>query len=93
MAKIIISVLHFYPINTFVYCLNIEQTKSILGGTYPYSFFVMNTSDSLYIGATRSDQRFYAVGAYSSNISDSKYDTIDYSRSIHNTFINFRNRI
>jgi hypothetical protein len=87
MAKIVISVLYPHIIKVFTYNLTPEQAESILGGVYPYGFFVMNTSDSLYIGAVRADQRFYAVGAYSTNISDNKYDTIDYSRSIYNTFI------
>lgn len=87
MAKIVISVLPLNIINAFSYNLNIEQSQTILGGVYPYGFFLMNTTDSVYIGAVRADQRAYAVGAYSINISDNKYDTIDYSRSIYNTFI------
>ncbi|MBW4643874.1 MAG: hypothetical protein KME23_12940 [Goleter apudmare HA4340-LM2] len=87
MAKVVISVLYPHAIKAFIHNITPEQAETILGGTYPYSFFVMNTSDSLYIGATRADQRLYAVGAYSTNVSDNKYDTVDYSRSILNTFI------
>ncbi|WP_414563892.1 MULTISPECIES: hypothetical protein [unclassified Anabaena] len=88
MAKIAISVLNTDVIHVFIYNLNPEQAETILGGVYPYSFFMMNTTDSLYIGgAVRADQRLYAVGAYSTNVSDNKYDTVDYSRSIYNTFI------
>lgn len=87
MAKIVISILVFRPIKAFTHNLTTEEAESILGGAYPYNFFVMNTSDSLYIGAIRADQRSYAVGAYSINVSDNKYDTIDYSRTIYNTFV------
>ncbi len=87
MTKVIISALHHNSLKTFIHNLTPEQAETILGGDYPYGFNIMNTSDSLYIGAVRADQRLYAVGAYSSNISDNKYDTIDSSRSIYNNFI------
>jgi hypothetical protein len=87
MAKIVISALEPHTIKAFTYEPTPAQAKTIWGGDYPYWFFVMNTSDDLYIGTTRADVSMYAAGAYSTSISDGRFDSVDYSRSIHNTFV------
>lgn len=86
MAKILIHSLHSEPINSFIYNLTPEQTETVLGGNSLYGFDMMNITDNLYIGMQVTDQILY-TGEYTTTIHNNRHETVDGSRSIHNTFI------
>ncbi|ALF55985.1 hypothetical protein ACX27_29110 [Nostoc piscinale CENA21] len=83
MAKIIISVLHSYPIENFIQNLNIEQAETILGSGYPYGFDIMNTTDRTYINAADRSTRYDGGGIGSINSHDNNINARTSSRSIY----------
>ncbi|AFY46437.1 hypothetical protein Nos7524_0526 [Nostoc sp. PCC 7524] len=87
MAKIVITGLYINPIKTFIYNLTSEEAETIAGGGYPYGFYINNITDSVNIKNSGGDNTIEAGGAYSVSYHDNKINTIDYSRSIYNTFI------
>ncbi|MBD2593891.1 hypothetical protein H6G74_06045 [Nostoc spongiaeforme FACHB-130] len=83
MTKIIISVLHSYPIESFIHNLNIEEVETILGSGYPYGFEIMNTSDRTYINAADRSIRYDGGGIGSINYHDNNINARTSSRSIY----------
>lgn len=86
MAQIVIRVLHPHSIKTFIYNLTPEETETIAGGGYPYGFHINNITDEVNIH-TIGGNTWEPGGSNSLNYRDNKINTIDYSRSIYNTFI------
>ncbi|MCG6135025.1 MAG: hypothetical protein MET45_10230 [Nostoc sp. LLA-1] len=86
MTKIVISALHPNSVKTVIHILTPEQAENILGGGYPYSFHIMNVTDSITINPSGGDNTYEAVN-HSTSYHDNKIHTVDYSRSIYNTVI------
>ncbi|MBU7584518.1 MAG: hypothetical protein KAF91_16660 [Nostoc sp. TH1S01] len=84
MNKIGIYTLHHNASETFIYNLNTDQTEIILGGSYPYGFEIMNSSDRTYIDAVDKSIRFDGGGIGSINSHDNNIHTRTSSRSIYN---------
>ncbi|GBE92655.1 peptidase M16 [Nostoc cycadae WK-1] len=84
MKKIVVSALYPYSIETFIHNLTIEQAETIWGGSYPYGFEIMNSSDRTYIHAFDKSMRYDGGGVGSFNSHDNNIYAITSSRSIYN---------
>lgn len=87
MKKIVVSVLANNPTKGFIYNITTEQAETVLGGSYPYIFRIMNATDRTYINSVDSSVRYDGGGAGSINYHDNNIHTVTSSRSIYNRFI------
>jgi len=85
MSKILVLSFHSTRSQTFIQKLTPEEAETILGGSYPYGFHIVNITDSVTINTSGGDDTVEA-GINSISYHDNKINTVDYSRSIINRF-------
>ncbi|MBD2676672.1 hypothetical protein H6H03_14835 [Nostoc paludosum FACHB-159] len=85
MAKIVISTLFDSEIKTFFHKLTSGELEVILGGISPYTFHVVNITDSVAINPLGGDNTYEAIN-HSVSYHDNDINSIDYSGSIYNNF-------
>jgi hypothetical protein len=83
MPKIVVLSLHYISVKELQDNLSPTEVSTVWGGS-PY-IYISNNSDSVNINSTGTgDIKHVGTGGYS--INDSKFNTIDYSRSNYNNF-------